>query len=302
MKRIVSMVTAGALIATLIVPANVVSTQAKVKKQTISLTVGAVKKLQVSKSFAKKNVKWKSSNKSVVTVNKSGKIKAVSVGKANVTARTTGKKGQLAAKFVIKVTKKKVEATTAPATTTAPQVTQTPVATQAPVTTQSAAPTTTPTQSPNADLDISKESIDLIYTTAEAAYAAKKLEAKASKNNKVAAVAEKLKSLDDEYFQKNTVALVGVPVTDGYDVTLTSTEQKDQDMVINLQADWTAKDGIVTTVIETQYVLVELPWRLPGIDTVTTQLTYHNDMSSAMDGKTVEVCKIKVESLVWPEN
>lgn len=118
MKRIVSMVTAGALIATLIVPANVVSTQAKVKKQTISLTVGAVKKLQVSKSFAKKNVKWKSSNKSVVTVNKSGKIKAVSVGKANVTARTTGKKGQLAAKFVIKVTKKKVEATTAPATTT----------------------------------------------------------------------------------------------------------------------------------------------------------------------------------------
>lgn len=41
MKRIVSMVTAGALIATLIVPANVVSTQAKVKKQTISLTVGA---------------------------------------------------------------------------------------------------------------------------------------------------------------------------------------------------------------------------------------------------------------------
>lgn len=129
MKRIVSMVTAGALIATLIVPANVVSTQAKVKKQTISLTVGAVKKLQVSKSFAKKNVKWKSSNKSVVTVNKSGKIKAVSVGKANVTARTTGKKGQLAAKFVIKVTKKKVEATTAPATTTAPQVTQTPVAT-----------------------------------------------------------------------------------------------------------------------------------------------------------------------------
>ena len=96
--------------------------------------------------------------------------------------------------------------------------------------------------------------------------------------------------------------MVGVPVTDGYDVTLTSTEQKDQDMVINLQADWTAKDGIVTTVIETQYVLVELPWRLPGIDTVTTQLTYHNDMSSAMDGKTVEVCKIKVESLVWPEN
>ncbi len=73
MKRIVSMVTAGALIATLIVPANVVSTQAKVKKQTISLTVGAVKKLQVSKSFAKKNVKWKSSNKSVVTVNKSAK-------------------------------------------------------------------------------------------------------------------------------------------------------------------------------------------------------------------------------------
>lgn len=305
MKRIVSMVTAGALIATLIVPANVVSTQAKVKKQTISLTVGAVKKLQVSKSFAKKNVKWKSSNKSVVTVNKSGKIKAVSVGKANVTARTTGKKGQLAAKFVIKVTKKKVEATT-----TAPQVTQTPVATQTPVTTQSAAPkvtqtpapTTTPTQSPNAYLDISKESIDLIYTTAGAANAAKKLEAKASKNNKAAAVAEKLKSLDDEYFQKNTVALVGVPVTDGYDVTLTSTEQKDQDMVINLQADWTAKDGIVTTVIETQYVLVELPWRLPGIDTVTTQLTYHNDMGSAMDGKTVEVCKIKVESLVWPAN
>ena len=290
MKRIVSMVTAGALIATLIVPANVVSTQAKVKKQTISLTVGAVKKLQVNKSFAKKNVKWKSSNKSVVTVNKSGKIKAVSVGKANVTAKTTGKKGQLAAKFVIKVTKKKVESTTAPATTTAPQVTQTP------------APTTTPTQSPNADLDISKESINLIYTTAGAENAAKKLEAKASKNNKAAAVAEKLKSLDDEYFQKNTVALVGVPVTDGYDVTLTSTEQKDQDMVINLQADWTAKDGIVTTVIETQYVLVELPWRLPGIDTVTTQLTYHNDMSSAMDGKTVEVCKIKVESLVWPEN
>ena len=164
------------------------------------------------------------------------------------------------------------------------------------------APTTTPTQSPNADLDVSKESITLIYTTAGAENAAKKLEAKASKNNKAAAVAEKLKSLDDEYFQKYTVALVGVPVTDGYDVTLTSTEQKDQDMVINLQADWTAKNGIVTTVIETQYVLVELPWRLPGIDTVTTQLTYHNDMSSAVDGKTVEVCKIKVESLVWPEN
>lgn len=83
------------------------ATKPKLSKTKITMTVGQSKKLKVkgiSKKRAKR-IKWKSSKKKVVTVTKTGKIKARKAGKATITAKVGKKK--LKCKVVVKRKHKK---------------------------------------------------------------------------------------------------------------------------------------------------------------------------------------------------
>lgn len=83
------------------------ATKPKLSKTKITMTVGQSKKLKV-KGISKKRtkrIKWKSSKKKVVTVTKTGKIKARKAGKATITAKVGKKK--LKCKVVVKRKRKK---------------------------------------------------------------------------------------------------------------------------------------------------------------------------------------------------
>ena len=83
------------------------ATKPKLSKTKITMTVGQSKKLKVkgiSKKRAKR-IKWKSSKKKVVTVTKTGKLKARKAGKAVITAKVGKKK--LKCKVVVKRKHKK---------------------------------------------------------------------------------------------------------------------------------------------------------------------------------------------------
>ena len=110
-----------------------VSAAAKLNKKKITISVGQTVKLKVKKNS--KKVKWKSSNKKIVTVSKKGKIKGKKVGKATITAKIGKKKLKCKVKVVAKKTKndttvKPANPSQAPvATTKAPDKPQPPVAT-----------------------------------------------------------------------------------------------------------------------------------------------------------------------------
>lgn len=83
------------------------ATKPKLSKTKITMTVGQSKKLKVkgiSKKRAKR-IKWKSSQKKVVIVTKTGKLKARKAGKAVITAKVGKKK--LKCKVVVKRKRKK---------------------------------------------------------------------------------------------------------------------------------------------------------------------------------------------------
>lgn len=83
------------------------ATKPKLSKTKITMTVGQSKKLKVkgvSKKQAKR-IKWKSSKKKVVTVTKTGKLKARKAGKATITAKVGKKK--LKCKVTVKKRSKK---------------------------------------------------------------------------------------------------------------------------------------------------------------------------------------------------
>lgn len=74
----------------------------KLNKSSITLKKPGKKyrlKTKVSSNLKKSTIKWKSSNKEVVTVTKTGKIKAIGKGKATITARI----GKLKVKCKVKV-------------------------------------------------------------------------------------------------------------------------------------------------------------------------------------------------------
>ncbi|MCR5726310.1 MAG: Ig-like domain-containing protein [Lachnospiraceae bacterium] len=64
------------------------STKVSLSKKKVTLTVGKTKKLKLSGA---NDVTWKSSDKKIATVSKSGKITAKSVGKCTITATYAGK-------------------------------------------------------------------------------------------------------------------------------------------------------------------------------------------------------------------
>ena len=127
-----------------------------VTKKTLKMKVGATKKLTVKAktTLSKKNVKFSSSNKKVVTVNKNGKLTAKKSGSAKIIV-TVSKKGYKTKKTWVKVSVKKADKApaTAPAVPTeSPDVPDdTPVPTETSETDVTEAPTTTPevTESPN---------------------------------------------------------------------------------------------------------------------------------------------------------
>lgn len=83
------------------------ATKPKLSKTKITMTVGQSKKLKVkgiSKKRAKR-IKWKSSKKKVVTVTKTGKLKARKAGKATITVKVGKKK--LKCKVTVKKKRKK---------------------------------------------------------------------------------------------------------------------------------------------------------------------------------------------------
>ena len=111
----------------LVVPeGNVEAARKKVQlsKKTVTLEVGKKVTLKLKNAPKKKKITWSSSNKKVASVSKKGVVTAEKAGKANITAKVSGKK------YVCKVTVKKktkqvatteaatTEATTQQATTT----------------------------------------------------------------------------------------------------------------------------------------------------------------------------------------
>lgn len=88
---IFSMVLMGVLVP-LLSTKNVQAATPKLSKKSILMYMKESKKLSVKNNKKKKKVKWSSSDKSVVTVSKNGKINAKKIGKAVITAKVGKKK------------------------------------------------------------------------------------------------------------------------------------------------------------------------------------------------------------------
>lgn len=99
-KKVAAVFTAASLVISgLFVPeAAQAAAQVKLNKKKVTLVVGKTVKLKLKHA---KKVKWSSSNKKVATVSKTGKVKGKKKGKANIIAKSGGKK------YVCKVTVKK---------------------------------------------------------------------------------------------------------------------------------------------------------------------------------------------------
>ena len=91
--NIVTLTASIAAIAITVVAVNPMSTNAKkvvkLNKSKLTLQTGKTSKLKLKNT--KKKVKWSSKNKKVATVSRKGVVKAVSVGKTTITAKS-GKK------------------------------------------------------------------------------------------------------------------------------------------------------------------------------------------------------------------
>ena len=119
-----------------------------VAKKTLNMKIGSSKKITVKAKTAllKKKIKYKSSNKKVVSINKNGKLQAKKYGSARITV-TVSKKGYKTKKTWVKVSVKKdtaqTEAETPGADVTAAP-TKVPDSTAAPTTMPDATPVPTP--------------------------------------------------------------------------------------------------------------------------------------------------------------
>lgn len=118
-----------------------------VTKKTLKMKAGAKKKLTVKAktTLSQKNVKFRSSNKKVVTVNKNGKLTAKKSGSAKITV-TVSKKGYKTKKTWVKVSVEKEDKAPAATQSPAPAVpTITSEVTESPNPTGTPGATVTPT-------------------------------------------------------------------------------------------------------------------------------------------------------------
>lgn len=104
MKKLITVVMTMVLAFTLMIPVTPVQAAKKIQlsKTKVSLEVGGKVTLKLKNATAA-DVKWSSSNKSIVTVTSKGKVTAKKAGSATITAKYDGKK------YTCKVTVKSSE-------------------------------------------------------------------------------------------------------------------------------------------------------------------------------------------------
>lgn len=308
-KKLLSVIMAGTLAVTTIVAGNGMVTRVNAaKKQTITMKVGQTRTLKVN-TKVKKGIVWKSSKKKVVTVNQKGKVKAISAGKATITAKKKGK--GVVAKFAVKVSAKKNTASAVP--TAVASVTQVPVRTATPGAVQTSAPTGSQnpvTQSPQpqttsqpiittpydeAGIHLCNSVSDVQSVTASLS------EYRPAYGDGPTDVIETLKKYDETYFNTHSVAVIAVRVTAGYSVSLDSVKEADKDIQINTKAEWTVKeDEVVPTVMITKFVVAEFSKRFDNNEILTAYLTRKNENSDEM--VTEKICELNVGLRVYPES
>ena len=160
--NIIALTASVAAIAITVVAVNPMSTDAKkvvkLNKSKLTLQTGKTSKLKLKNT--KKKVKWSSKNKKVATVSRKGVVKAVSVGKTTITAKSGKKKYSCKVTVVMSDADKKIKelenklnkvedkvnATPTPVVTEAP--TPSPVATASPTVTPKKTPVPTATPIP----------------------------------------------------------------------------------------------------------------------------------------------------------
>lgn len=160
--NIVTLTASIAAIAITVVSVNPMSTNAKkvvkLNKSKLTLQTGKTSKLKLKNT--KKKVKWSSKNKKIATVSRKGVVKAVSVGKTTITAKSGKKKYSCKVTVVMSDADKKIKeledklnkvedkvnATPTPVVTEAP--TPSPVVTVKPIVTIPRTATPVPTATP----------------------------------------------------------------------------------------------------------------------------------------------------------
>ena len=109
--NIVTLTASIAAIAITVVAVNPMSTNAKkvvkLNKSKLTLQTGKTSKLKLKNT--KKKVKWSSKNKKVATVSRKGVVKAVSVGKTMITAKSGKKKYSCKVTVVMSDADKKIK-------------------------------------------------------------------------------------------------------------------------------------------------------------------------------------------------
>lgn len=109
--NIIAMTASVAAIAITVVAVNPMSTDAKkavkLNKSKLTLQTGKTSKLKLKNT--KKKVKWSSKNKKVATVSRKGVVKAVSVGKTTITAKSGKKKYSCKVTVVMSNADKKIK-------------------------------------------------------------------------------------------------------------------------------------------------------------------------------------------------
>lgn len=109
--NIVTLTASIAAIAITVVAVNPMSTNAKkvvkLNKSKLTLQTGKTSKLKLKNT--KKKVKWSSKNKKVATVSSKGVVKAISVGKTTITAKSGKKKYSCKVTVVMSDADKKIK-------------------------------------------------------------------------------------------------------------------------------------------------------------------------------------------------
>lgn len=162
--NIVTLTASIAAIAITVVAVNPMSTNAKkvvkLNKSKLTLQTGKTSKLKLKNT--KKKVKWSSKNKKVATVSRKGVVKAVSVGKTTITAKSGKKKYSCKVTVVMSDADKKIKeledklnkvedkvnATPTPVVTETPTPSPVPTPTLREAIPPSKTPTPTPTPTP----------------------------------------------------------------------------------------------------------------------------------------------------------
>lgn len=162
--NIVTLTASIAAIAITVVAVNPMSTNAKkvvkLNKSKLTLQTGKTSKLKLKNT--KKKVKWSSKNKKVATVSRKGVVKAVSVGKTTITAKSGKKRYSCKVTVVMSDADKKIKeledklnkvedkvnATPTPVVTEVPTPSPVPTPTLREAIPPSKTPTPTPTPTP----------------------------------------------------------------------------------------------------------------------------------------------------------